>query len=320
MSGLSIPMPEGALDGLGWFRDHRGQVLPWALARGTGALRASSAKAIYKPEGQPYALSIRIMAGGQYPNVGPLPRADGTWVAGYHQEGNDPAARDRQYTNVALLANIRDQQPVGVLRQTAPSTPEYEVLGVALPVDWVDGLFVIEGPDPAGRLTPRPAAYHELLLAVSTGSAQQEPPGTETRPWFDARARAITTVVQRQGQGAFRETLLQAYCGRCAVTGEAVRGVLDAAHIDPYLGPHSNSTDNGLLLRTDLHALFDLGQLALEPKSRRVMLHPALLSSGYGSLHGLPLAEPAQPQQRPAQDRLQRRLRAAGLLAPLPPA
>lgn len=65
-------------------------------------------------------------------------------------------------------------------------------------------------------------------------------------------------MVLREGQPAFRGALILAYAGECAITGCAVTDLLDAAHIARYSGPKSNVTANGLLLRTDIHKLFDL--------------------------------------------------------------
>jgi putative restriction endonuclease len=72
----------------------------------------------------------------------------------------------------------------------------------------------------------------------------------------------------RLGQGAFRVLVMEAYLRRCAITGERTLPVLDAAHIRPYseLGPHRLA--NGLLLRSDLHTLFDLGYVTVTPEYR----------------------------------------------------
>lgn len=69
----------------------------------------------------------------------------------------------------------------------------------------------------------------------------------------------------RLGQGAFRILVTDAYARRCATTGERTLPVLEAAHIQPFakLGP--NFTENGLLLRSDLHKLFDSGYLSVTP-------------------------------------------------------
>jgi putative restriction endonuclease len=70
----------------------------------------------------------------------------------------------------------------------------------------------------------------------------------------------------RLGQGAFRVLVTDAYQRRCAITGEKILPVLEAAHIKPYAeqGPHQIS--NGILLRSDLHKLFDLGYITVTPE------------------------------------------------------
>lgn len=67
----------------------------------------------------------------------------------------------------------------------------------------------------------------------------------------------------RLGQGAFRILVADAYSRRCAVSGEKTFPVLEAAHIKPYAesGPHQAT--NGLLLRSDLHKLFDKGYITV---------------------------------------------------------
>lgn len=72
----------------------------------------------------------------------------------------------------------------------------------------------------------------------------------------------------RLGQGAFRVLVTEAYQRRCAITGERTLPVLEAAHIKPYAisGPHLVS--NGILLREDLHTLFDDGYMTITDKLR----------------------------------------------------
>lgn len=67
----------------------------------------------------------------------------------------------------------------------------------------------------------------------------------------------------RLGQGAFRVLVTDAYSKRCSITGERTLPVLEAAHIKPYVnsGPHFIS--NGILLRSDIHKLFDRGYLTI---------------------------------------------------------
>ncbi len=68
----------------------------------------------------------------------------------------------------------------------------------------------------------------------------------------------------RLGQGAFRILVTDAYLKRCAISGERTLPVLQASHIKPY-GEGPNHVDNGLLLRSDLHILFDRGYLTVTP-------------------------------------------------------
>ncbi|MEO8788480.1 MAG: HNH endonuclease [Chitinophagaceae bacterium] len=71
----------------------------------------------------------------------------------------------------------------------------------------------------------------------------------------------------RLGQGAFRVLVTDAYSRRCAITGEKTLPVLEAAHIMPYAEPGPHAISNGLLLRSDMHKLFDNGYLTITDKS-----------------------------------------------------
>ena len=78
-----------------------------------------------------------------------------------------------------------------------------------------------------------------------------------------ARYGTPITIRPRLGQGAFRVEVTDAYSRRCAITGEKTLPALEAGHIRPYAksGPHE--IRNGLLLRSDIHNLFDLGYLTV---------------------------------------------------------
>ncbi len=92
---------------------------------------------------------------------------------------------------------------------------------------------------------------------------------------MDERQIVQARSIRREGQGAFRSRLLDAYGRRCAITGERTEPVLDAAHIQDYLGPRSNHVQNGLLLCKELHALFDIGMITVTPEYR-VSVSPRL--------------------------------------------
>jgi len=72
-------------------------------------------------------------------------------------------------------------------------------------------------------------------------------------------------VRQRLGQGAFRILVTDTYERRCAVTHEKALPALEAAHIRPVAQEGKHRIDNGLLLRSDIHRLFDSGYVTITP-------------------------------------------------------
>lgn len=114
----------------------------------------------------------------------------------------------------------------------------------------------------------------------------------------DERERDLKLVVIREGQAVFREKLLAAYDGRCAITGYSVKDVLEAAHIVPYLGVKTNHPSNGLILRSDLHKLFDSFKISVNPDTLTVCVDPELMNTEYGELNGKPLRK-IQPNYPP---------------------
>jgi hypothetical protein len=115
----------------------------------------------------------------------------------------------------------------------------------------------------------------------STDDARYSPQEGDRRQVVERQIR------ERRGQQQFRDALRKRYENRCVVTGCAVLAVLEAAHINPYRGENDNHAKNGLLLRADIHTLFDLDLLAIEPNRLRVELHPDLAKEKeYGHLDG----------------------------------
>jgi uncharacterized protein YjbI with pentapeptide repeats len=90
---------------------------------------------------------------------------------------------------------------------------------------------------------------------------------------------------KRQGQGKFRQSLIKFYQGRCAITGCDIEGVLEAAHIEPYCIYKTNDPQNGILLRADLHTLFDLNLIILHPYSKKIEIKESLQMSSYYKFH-----------------------------------
>jgi hypothetical protein len=152
----------------------------------------------------------------------------------------------------------------------------------------------------------------EEQLAVEAeavaGSPDFDPDSVE-----DAREKVLRAIVMRRGQPEFRRQLLNAYGSRCAITGCSVPAVLDAAHIIRYQGPTTNHVKNGLLLRTDIHTLFDLGLVAVDAETMTVLLADELSNSPYGDLAGKKVRVPEMDDFAPNRTALDRHRKLAGL-------
>lgn len=120
----------------------------------------------------------------------------------------------------------------------------------------------------------------------------------------DARTKVLASIVRRKGQSKFRSTLLRAYNYRCAVTGCEIEALLEAAHIVSYQGADTNVVSNGLLLRADIHTLFDLGLCWVDPTKLVVKLAEGLEGSEYEALRDQPISLPEDVFDRPSADAL----------------
>lgn len=128
--------------------------------------------------------------------------------------------------------------------------------------------------------------------ASARGGARQRMPAT-LDPFapsgVDARSRVLRAIRARQGQAGFRAALRSRYGDRCMVTGCAAMEVVEAAHISPYRRPEDNHPENGLLLRADLHTLFDLDLMAVNPGTLAVSIDQTIRTFGYENIHGATL-------------------------------
>jgi putative restriction endonuclease len=125
----------------------------------------------------------------------------------------------------------------------------------------------------------------------------------------EAVRRRPVEVLQRLGQGAFRILVTDLYERRCAITREKTLPVLQAAHIQPVASGGSHRLSNGLLLRSDVHTLFDRGYLTVTPE-RRVRVSRRLKADfdngeHYYQLEGSTLWVPQSPEAQPRRDLLE---------------
>lgn len=146
------------------------------------------------------------------------------------------------------------------------------------------------------------------VASLSTiGFSDADDVGFDPDSVSDERERAVRAIRMRRGQAAFRAALMTAYGRRCAISGCAVEAVLEAAHIHPYAGRLTNHVSNGLLLRADIHILFDCGLIGIEPASRTVTVASMLNGSNYAKLAGRKLRPAEDPLSGASKRSLERR-------------
>lgn len=116
-------------------------------------------------------------------------------------------------------------------------------------------------------------------------------------------------VRPRLGQGIFRIAVTDAYGRACAVTSEHSLPALEAAHIQPFREGGVHEVSNGLLLRSDVHKLFDKGYVGVTPDHRFVVSKRLKddFSNGrsYYPLHGHPIRLPERVEERPNKEWLE---------------
>jgi len=152
--------------------------------------------------------------------------------------------------------------------------------------DYTVGCIVLSEPFffPPDEWFPPPEDFHPSIQVGKTYDLRRPPHGTKL--WEDVQLRLLAShpdleemeetvrfgepvpVRHRLGQGSFRVLVTDTYERRCAVTQERVLPVLEAAHIKPVAAGGAHRIDNGLLLRSDLHKLFDRGYVTVTPEHR----------------------------------------------------
>jgi putative restriction endonuclease len=279
-----------------------------------GQLLATRAKGIYKPEGWTYALSVRVTLNSPYKDGEFYELDNGGWIISYHQEV-DPRAGispETLFTNLSLLACLRDRVPIGVYQQLPAANSggtKYLHRGLGGVIDKIGSHFIIADVYSASN-RQRDDLLDELLRreAETRTKSSDEKLSARTREdgesLYSTKLRVWTEIVRRQGQGKFREKVLAAYSGRCCISGTSSSWVLDAAHIEPYGGPDTNLVTNGLLLRTDLHTLFDMSLLGIEPLALTVRISPLVKEAQYQLLDGTPIQLPSSRLDHPEISRL----------------
>lgn len=102
----------------------------------------------------------------------------------------------------------------------------------------------------------------------------------------DLRTVGVRNVRLRNGQASFRDEVMAFHGHACCITGCVERDALEAAHIIPFKGDHSNDVRNGLVLRVDIHRLFDRWLISIDPGTFEVRVAASIVDPAYRALDG----------------------------------
>jgi len=198
-------------------------------------------------------------------------------------------------------------RPDGAIRAVGriPSLPHWneEWSRWAIWIDWDHEL--------TDRLARNPIFYEQFGQRVQSAILRANPSTLRVlSQWLrnnqrqssrarDEAVRFTTREVEtRLGQAEFRSGLMRAYDNRCAISDCDVEVVLQAAHIRAVKDGGDHSSRNGLLLRSDLHNLFDSGLITISDKFT-VIVSRQIRGGHYGEIHGRKLRLPAHSSDRP---------------------
>ena len=242
-----------------------------------------------------------IVGGGVFSNASNIPLSL-AWEAFGTKNGaptlNDMRKRVLRYRSGEVFADSRADPAIGCRILTSPFFWP-ESLWIPIPESWSKNIVVGRRYDTSETEGAR------LWDAVIERAAL---PGSAEHHLSIDRYGTPTLVRPRLGQGAFRVLVTDAYERRCAVSGERTLPILDAAHIRSYADGGSHEGSNGLLMRTDIHKLFDLGYVTVDEDQRFVVSHrlKADFDNGkhYYELHGGEVRAPRSPNARPSPDAL----------------
>ena len=249
-----------------------------------------------------------IVGGGFFTRADLLP-----WSLAWDVFGEANGALDPEKMRKAVLR----------YRKTDPNDPRDFEIGCRLlsepfffkepdwipaPSDWKDNIvsFKKYNADEGEGLKLKQAVMKRLERSKFSNE------GSNTGELVVADRYASYLTPHRLHQSDFRKDVIKAYDKQCAVTRERTLPVLEAAHIRPYSEGGSNEVKNGLLLRRDIHSLFDTGYVTVTPKYRFEVSERLVEDFGNGKvyyglqkkLQGESINLPMQDIEKPDQDAL----------------
>lgn len=281
---------------LRWLAEREGQIAkrPWPRNLLSEAnvpdVKLTAERGIHVPAGWNVALSVALTQSSQYRDGDLEMQEDGTWILLLRAHAGADGIGLESPWNRGLYECFRRRVPVAVFMPVGGS--DYRWLGLAFVDDYDDvtRTFLLHGPVNAASSTE------------DWGTVVDLPPESSAPAWFlddsdplmwrDERLTRLSVGIVREDQSRFRSLLLDAYGNTCAITRYDARPALDGAHILPFMGRPSDTARNGLLLRSDIHRLFDRYLLTVDANDMTTIVSARLQRTRYAELRGTPLSLP----------------------------
>lgn len=305
-----------------WFLSMEGQLIP-QLPRGSFApklsapIKLASQRGMHSPNykelpskgagKKKYILSVYSVGGSKrfsssqsvsYEDADMVERPDGTWTVEYASQRAMDGKRHTDKSNEYMMNNLVDGVPVAFMTKEAGG---YRIHGLVYVEAYnpITGMFTLHGPVSAES---RNVNFYSWLAC--DGLSEEEQKLLHNADKFDGDAFVAVQAMRRKHQDRFRKAVLSAYDDTCAVTGVATLSALQAAHIDPFSKSQLHAVNNGILLRADVHLLYDAHLLTIRPDGR-VVVSEAVKDATYRELDGAVMRFPKYKEYRPDEQLLE---------------
>lgn len=298
-----------------WYSDMEGSIIP-RLPFGPGApklsvpMKISAQRGMHSPDygslpsggtdKQKYVLSAFIARKSAiYCDADVVEHPDGTWTIEYGCQTPTPGKRATDRSNEYMMNNLRDGVPIAFM---TPAEKGYLVRGLAYveAYNLLTGTFTLHGPV---SLEKKGVNFYSWLALDDLNEGERDT--LRKADDFDGEAFVAVQAMRRKHQDAFRENVLKAYDGKCALTDVSTPNVLQAAHIDSYAKSKSHAVTNGILLRADVHLLYDAHMLTIRPDSGQIVVSDWVREPMYRDLDGRKMRFPKNRDYCPDEQLLE---------------
>lgn len=257
--------------------------------------------------GEPHLFKLHaprnfIVGGGFFAHFSLLPHRM-AWE--YFGEKNGAATLQEMEQRIGKYRRVESSRledyTIGCVMLTSPFFLD-EADWIPVPADWSPNIVRGKGYDL--RESPGRELWEAVLLRLRARPVAADE-AAEPEPVYGDPV----LMHPRLGQGSFRSVVMDTYERHCAVTGERAWPALDAAHIRPVSEGGQHRIDNGLLLRSDIHRLYDAGYVTVVPDARflvsRRLKEDFDNGEPYYPLDGQKIWLPPRAEERPDSETLE---------------